>query len=283
MATDTLESPANDQLHEDTPELHEEQPVVTASEAVEVQTVGRSIGEEINTTTLEGSLLAKIKAKELIVGDKLRVYNSLKHDAKEAKKEYDEEVSNLRSLIRSAGERLPLFDKPFENKPADEAAAPVENTAWRDEPISVLSLAAKVEEKFIEAGYDTIGKLEDLRASDQLGGGLRSVKGIGEATADKIEDAIIGWLTEHRDAAVLSSNGACPDTAESVLARYAEIEAAGDTNWTTSKDVYEGGRDAFCSGRFKVEECPWTDQPRRDDWLRGWLMAKDRAAALSAT
>ena len=50
-------------------------------------------------------------------------------------------------------------------------------------------------EKLEGAGVTTIGELEDLRG----GAGLTSIGGIGQATADKIEEQVLEWLSENRD------------------------------------------------------------------------------------
>jgi hypothetical protein len=84
--------------------------------------------------------------------------------------------------------------------------------AWRSTPVSALLLPASTMAKFIEGGYTTIGQLEDLRA----GAGLRSIKGIGQKKADAIEDAILNWLSKHRDKEVLAT--ARQDAVEEVTA-----------------------------------------------------------------
>jgi hypothetical protein len=189
-------------------ETTQETPVVESSEAVEVENIGRQDpASDIDTTTMEGSLLAKIKQKEQIVGDKLREYNSLKADAKEAKKEYDELVLELRSLIRSAGERLPLFDGPRETSAVETAAATAQpvNDAWRAVSIDELEMPKRVRKALAKAELTTIGKLEDQRGSDSLHGGLRNIEGIGPEYADQLEQSLLDWLTKNRDSAIFNA------------------------------------------------------------------------------
>ena len=73
--------------------------------------------------------------------------------------------------------------------------------AWRATPIDALGLPPKLTEKLADSNITTIGALEDLRGSH---GGLSSIKGIGPAKITLIEDAVMGWLTENRDAAVFA-------------------------------------------------------------------------------
>ena len=80
------------------------------------------------------------------------------------------------------------------------------DAAWRNVRIETLGLKPSLAELLVEAGLDTIGKLEDQRA-DSHNGGLRAIKGVGQAKADAIEDAVLRWLSSNRDAAVLAAAG----------------------------------------------------------------------------
>jgi hypothetical protein len=66
--------------------------------------------------------------------------------------------------------------------------------AWRKAPIKELGLT----EKLAELLPETIGDLEDLRA-DIATGKKEWPKGIGNGKVTMIEDAVIDWLTKHRD------------------------------------------------------------------------------------
>ena len=78
-------------------------------------------------------------------------------------------------------------------------------------------------------GIDTIGKLEDLRAS---GGGYRrwqdAAKGIGDEGAEAVTDAVLAWLTKHRDAAVFAA-AAPQKAADEKPSTATEAKAAGLT------------------------------------------------------
>lgn len=85
--------------------------------------------------------------------------------------------------------------------------------AWRSIPIEQLGLKAALQAKLIDSGISTIGQLEDLRASHD---GLKSIKGVGQAKADAIEEAVLNWLTKNRDREVLQTarNGAASEAVE---------------------------------------------------------------------
>lgn len=132
-----------------------------------------------------------------------------KERAKDAKKLYESAVLKLRKAVRDGNKPMPLFDAPKEpEKPAviptgaDAAADP---NSWRNCTISELNLPGTLDEKLAENGIETIGQLEDKRAA---WGGLKSIKGIGQAKVDVIESAVIDWLTLNRDSAALAAAAA---------------------------------------------------------------------------
>lgn len=136
--------------------------------------------------------------------------------AKEAKAHFETKVSALRRLVRASREQLPLFDGQPKKQP----------DPWREVEITeALSLTPKQIDILAEAGIDTVGKFEDLRA----GNGLVSLDGIGPATADKLEEMMLDWLTENRDKEVLA--GASVEVTieangQSVITTPEELEAA---------------------------------------------------------
>lgn len=73
---------------------------------------------------------------------------------------------------------------------------------WESVDIAALNLKKSLATRLREAGHDTIGKLEKLRGQFE---GLLSIDGVGRAKADEIEEALLGWLSRNRDAAVLSA------------------------------------------------------------------------------
>ena len=123
-----------------------------------------------------------------------------------------------------------------ESAAGDAVNSPPSN-AWRSESILSLNLKTTIADKLIEAGYNTIGKLEDLRA-DTFAGGLKSIKGIGQAKADAIEDAILNWLSKNRDRAVLAAAGAGANAVEEV-AETAEESPAEESPATSTEAADE--------------------------------------------
>jgi len=92
---------------------------------------------------------------------------------------------------------------PANATPTDPSA--VQSDAWRSASINELAeLSEKLRDKLIEAGADTIGTLENLRA--QIAEGKANwPKGIGAAKITQIEDAVINWLTRNRDSYAFQS------------------------------------------------------------------------------
>ena len=143
--------------------------------------------------TQSSDAIAQLAALEADCAAKEREHFTLKEQTSEAKKSYELAVLKLRQAVArlTAGDPEPLFSQADGGGGGDK---------WRQCGIDRLNLAASINAKLAEADVLTIGDLEDLRA----GKGLRSIAGIGQATVDKIENAVIDWLSENRDAAALS-------------------------------------------------------------------------------
>ena len=147
--------------------------------------VAEQVLEQIELSQLEKEHYAQIVDKNTEVAKLLMEWQQLKGDASEAKKDYDQTVSELTYLIARGPDKQNKL--PFDD----------DCLAWMDRPIAgELGLTAKELEKLEAAGATTIGQLETIRGED---GGLMGVKGIGRATADKIEDQLIDWLSENRE------------------------------------------------------------------------------------
>lgn len=155
--------------------------------------------------------------------------------AKAAEKELIEEIQ--KSAERGP-EKMPLFDgkKSPANEsqhPQGEAAAsesaeaspPTDSDAWRSRPVSELGLPEKLVERLADNGIETIGRLEDQRASFD---GLRGIKGIGEAKADAIEAAVLAWLDKNRDSQVLAEAAGKPAEETQTEAEQGEADAEGE-------------------------------------------------------
>jgi len=94
----------------------------------------------------------------------------------------------------------PQAGEPEANHEAAAATAPARD--WRSVSIDELGLPPSLTEKLKENGCPTIGKLEALRGSFD---GLKSIRGIGKAKIDTIEDAVLAWLSKNRDSAALTA------------------------------------------------------------------------------
>lgn len=124
-----------------------------------------------------------------------------KEKASAAKKAYDAEVSELRSLIRRGPDpqgKLPLVgaDKDSavatEAEPSDDADDPEPDDNWRDTPIGHLNAFCGMPPRFLkpleEAKLTTLGKLSD--AMNEGGDTWHyDLDGIGDKAAEHIADA----------------------------------------------------------------------------------------------
>lgn len=139
-------------------------------------------------TTLEHEHYEEIKELNNEFREEYAEWEFLKDKTSAAKKTVDEIGKRLSYLIARGPEKQHKL--PFEDSTKGEVLA------WREASVAEsLGLTTSVLEKLASAGVTTIGELEDLRA----GSGLRSIKGIGQATVDKIEAQVLEWLDENRD------------------------------------------------------------------------------------
>ncbi len=237
---------------------------------------------------------------------------SCKEELKDAKKIYDAAVLRLRRLaqaVKNDSDR-PLFKQPAATLPADVALpadpSPAAATqpaadpnAWRTVSITELGISEKLVEKLDEAGASNMGQLENLRAEISQGK-AKWPKGIGAAKITQIEDAVIAWLSEHRDAAVFGQGEGNPSSAADIAWEDMTAEQQADfinqrcvqldpdenveeefcvplePQHTASRAFFEAGYIAGQNGD-KASECPWVPGLEMDDWLRGWLKAGKEA------
>ena len=218
-----------------------------------------------------------------------------------------------------------VVDKPdsiYGNSATLDAQAPSEavSDAWRDCTIAELGahgLRSSLVNRLAELGYDTIGKLEDLRAKISTGAVDRWPKGIGEAKITEIENAVVGWLTANRDAGVF---GAIPttegdagnvdadeeggqDSGATAPSEYPTTEAwdkmtgAHKKDWMAyrvewlegnddlkpreSEKAFNAGRKAWDDG-LSVQACDYYPGARCDDWIRGWIVGSEQPEQVKA-
>lgn len=158
--------------------------------------------------------LARLRGKEKLL-DKIRrmaaksrkLHADLvkaKDCCKEIKRYWEEAVSTLTLLCDSAKTGQMLLpveeDDEEEDEDRDEGLDDDEpegdEDAWRDTPLDDLGISDGVLGLLREAGVDSVGELEDLRAKI-AGGKADWPKGIGEAKVTQIENAVLQWLASH--------------------------------------------------------------------------------------
>lgn len=140
---------------------------------------------------------------------------------KRLKKYIENMVTSMDQLVEVEGQpeqevEVDLDDDTDEDdrelgNPVGTALAAAESPAfdgkWEDASVAELQahgVSTKLCERLIEAGADTIGRLEKLRAEIAMGR-EKWPRGIGEKKITDIENAVIEWLTKNRDSAVFAS------------------------------------------------------------------------------
>lgn len=144
-------------------------------------------------------------------------YETAKKAAKEAKDAYEVAVSGMRQLIHRRAQGLQEVKRgqqtlPFgdDARPTDETPAPDE--AWRAIDISALQdhgLPGGIVGKLVDAEIRTIGDLSNWHTPPPTGQGktLTDIPGVGQAKADKIDEALAKFW-EARNAATLTNSDA---------------------------------------------------------------------------
>jgi hypothetical protein len=217
VETQVVDAPAEE--HVESPEASAE---ATAAEVPEVAAEAEPAAEEDNVAEqdeaaawdkAERDHYEAIKEQEREVAEREAEMEEAAEEHKNAKKRFERADEYLRDLIRRGPALPPKPDPqrqlPFgEEAPAAPTAAsePVDNS-WRLVTIEELTLNERQVDLLHEGGVSTIGELEDLRA----GAGLTSLNGIGQGNADRIEEAVLNWLSANRDKAALeSARGGAP-------------------------------------------------------------------------
>ena len=203
-------------------------------------------------------LIAELRAEEI------RAKSA--HSA--AKKSYESAVEYLSQIISRGPDlqrRLPLSDPqpapqpdPLLAQPAaanQETAAqaepqaepaaqpePAAEESWRAATIADLGLPHHLDVKIQNAGIETIGQLEDARASEA---GLMGLDKIGRASAEKIEEALLDYLKQTRDA------NAFAGVAEAVADAAAEDEAHAEIDEDQADD--DDQAEAYDAEALEVE------------------------------
>lgn len=192
MATDEIESVFGESLEEEAETRQEDAEEVATEEAADV----------------DGEALAEIKAAREMVRKMEAAYFVAKEDAKAAKGSWEDAVANLTATIDRVTRPLPLFDQPADRPPVEQQQRPpveqlqgplfdrpTSENAWREHELEELAIPGGVLGKLYDAGIETIGELEDLRAKI-ANGKADWPKGVGEAKVTVIENAVVEWLAK---------------------------------------------------------------------------------------
>jgi len=175
----------------------------------------------------------KLQAKSDDVKGNRAEVDRIKGELKEAKQLLDASLTELERLVDADPEKnpLPLFDPP---KAAAETKPRAVGTsdAWRETSIDDLDLAETAKEKLRSAGIDTVGALADWVAPNKAGfcRRLTDLDGVGAATADKIDEALVAfWATRPAEAPPVVAEAAGPvEDEDDDEAEFDEDEADDD-------------------------------------------------------
>lgn len=174
-----------------------DEPVEAQAEATEEGFV--SVGKlEYDAIKANAEHLQAIALAEDECNEAESLYLDAKKAADKAKKSFENKVEVMRELIRSG----PKKPNPQMLLPGlDGEQAPEEpDDSYLDESIfTVLELTDKQKEKIEGAGIKTVRDFEKLRSGQLIDypRGLRSIRGVGESTADKWEDDVLAFIKQN--------------------------------------------------------------------------------------
>ncbi len=291
-------------------------PAVTSPKFTQWELEKRSLEEQIAELSVG---IAKHKARAKALGKELD----------DTIEQYEEHVSNepshIAASIKASTDKF-VQSTTSETTPIDHnepgevcgqvATAPTSTTpddnAWRQVPVSALNFdnIKGMGKKKIEALMErcpTMGDFEDLRAKNAFGDGLTTIKGIGQALANELENAMMDWLTKNRDAKVLNFAAATaqeqveqtkkedaakateaatadvvPDqgtttpaaptlsAGDAIQARFDALTESGNYDPKVDVDIWKAGAASYANGAH-FRRCPLPPGPKQDEWLRGWL------------
>jgi len=130
----------------------------------------------------EADYIRRIQAARAALRRAETEYEAAKEEARSAKKAWEEAVRHLTEVIDTGPQRLPLFDGPEQEPPAQQA-----DDDWKNVPITTLNLPDGITKALHEAGLNTIGQIAEFTAD---GNPLTAIPKIGPAKAQKIEAAL---------------------------------------------------------------------------------------------
>ncbi len=136
-------------------------------------------------TELERDHYIKIREMEANIRGYDVAYQMAKARAQDAKKDLELAIVDLRLCISKGPDKQKLLEFEFD---------------WASVAIStVLTCTEKQLDKLHEAGIETVGQFEAVRAGkdNRYPGGLTDIPGIGVSTRDKWEDQMVEWLAKN--------------------------------------------------------------------------------------
>lgn len=179
-----IERMARKKIVDNEAEEGQAQPAEEPTEAAgESQGQDETTGPQVTDDQAQELFIARQRVKEAqqAEDEAKEVYNSKKKVRETRQDELDE---LLDAIFSSPG---PLFEQE-----QDRQAEP---QAWRDLPTSELNLTDRIQGCLEEAELTTLGALSDRMAEGTLW--ALQVRGIGEASREKVEDAFQAFWEEH--------------------------------------------------------------------------------------
>jgi len=165
----------------------------TLQEPVELDTEADEESREVLKDLPRASLPDDIKVARLELQEREAELAQAAEAYKQARAAVAAAQAKLNSLIDDYISPEPsLFDQPDETKD-DSGSNP---DWWRDVPIAELGLPQGIVQRLAEAAIETIGQLATHTESGQH---LTDIPGIGQAKAEKIEDALQTFWERNTD------------------------------------------------------------------------------------
>ena len=236
--------------------------------------------QQIAKAKAESDFRERIERLSKNVVDAAIEWTTAKDRAKLTKKFFDGAIEILTDATDEGPCYMPLFDRASSSSelatevstdPPPPPEPQFDADEWRKPSINEIGLKPKLAETLLEAGIETIGMLEDLRA-DISQGRKKWPKGIGAAKITTIEDAVINWLTKHRDRTAIAGAADEGEQAhDALMARAADLDDGNfESKHSDGKAFWASGFEASQRG-LELRECPYVAGAEQDDWIRGWF------------
>lgn len=204
MASATMERPRLADL--EVTITHGDKSVTTTTENMEAargvpESVVKSAADEApakdpipppSPAELRAAHYAEVIAMGQRVDEARYLWEGLKRDTSDAKKEFDGKTVQLLRLMRRDPLQRDLL--PVEHDESSNVEPLPADTSWRKLPVSELDVADHIVGKLDNHGITTLGDLQDHW---KAGKRLRDFKGIGEAADTAVVDAFSEYGAQH--------------------------------------------------------------------------------------